>query len=398
MTDSQRLVATPAVPAHVLPHLIFDYDYVDDARLKPDPFVGVASLREDAPPIFYTPRNGGHWVVTTHRAAFDIGRNSDLFGNKSPGATFIPATIDPPHHKPYRAVLNKAFAPEKVKALSVQVRRIAIDLIDAIAPQKTCEFIGAVAEPLPIIVFMKLVGIPDHYFRDLRNWVVDLLNEADHNKRDESVSRILKVTEELIHARQQKPEDDLISSLVHTELDGRPLTFEELQSYCLMLVVAGLDTVVNSIGFTVRHLAMDQAMQQAMRDDPTRIPTLTEDLLRRYSTVSANRMVRQDAEYEGIQFRTGDRILMHYPVIGIDPDAYPEPEKIIEGRKEPSLAFGIGRHRCVGSHLARMELVVFLEEWLARIPRFRLDPKNPPHLHAGHVFGVEKMDLLWGAP
>jgi cytochrome P450 len=384
-----------AVPAHVPAHLVFDYDYITDERMQPNVLNGLLSLAREAPDIFFTPRNGGHWVALAHDAAFEFARNHEVFSNRLDGTTLIPISLDPPDHTTYRSVLLSVFAPQKVRELKDRIRALAVELITPVADKGACELVATVSEPLPVLIFMEIMGIPKKYLRELRDLVVAAMNEADHHRRDIHFDNIAKITDEVVRMRQQKREDDLISRLIDTPIDGRATTFEELRAYIIMLLTGGLDTVVNAISFMTRHLALDQQMQQDMRDKPGIIPDVLEDLLRRYALTVTLRVVRRDYEYMGVPFRAGDRLLIHYQGAAVDARAYPEPERIVVGRKEPAINFGVGRHRCIGSHLARLELETFFEEWLRRIPPFRLDPTQPVTMHAGHVMTVERMHIQW---
>jgi cytochrome P450 len=383
------------IPAHVAPELVFDYDFISDARLSPDPFAGTASLVIEAPPIFYTPRRGGHWVAASHEAAFEVARNSTVFSSKRDGFPLIPILFDPPEHTAYRAVLVRMFSPASVKKFRTQLRDLAIQLIDAVIPEGRCDFVAAVGEPLPVLMFMRLLGIPDQHLRVLRDMVVTSNAISDSAVRNKIFNDILLITRDLIEARRRQPEDDLITALIDTSVDGRPITFEEVQSYVLMLVVAGLDTVVNAISFAVWRLAADHALQSRFRNEPQNFASLLEDMLRRYSPVTPTRVVREDFSIGKAKFRRGDEVLVHYPSASADPSAYADPERIDETRREPALTFGVGPHRCVGSHLARLEIEIVLEEWLARAPAFSLDPQAEAAMHAAHVMSMTSLPLIW---
>jgi cytochrome P450 len=385
------------IPAHVPPHLIFDYDYIADERLQPDVLSGLLSLAREAPDIFFTPRNGGHWVALSHEAAFNFARNHEVFSNEIPGTQLIPISLDPPAHTLYRSVLLSVFAPQKVRELKDKIRALAANLISSVADQDGCELVGTISEPLPVLIFMEIMGIPSVHLRELRDLMVAAMNVADHHQRDIYFADIAKITDEVVRKRQQQRENDLISRLIDTPIDGRPTTFEELRAYILMLLSGGLDTVVNAISFMTRHLALDQKLQEDMRQSPETIPEVIEELLRRYALTVTLRVVREDFTYGQVHFKTGDRLLIHYQCAAIDGRAYPEPERIVVGRKEPAINFGVGRHRCIGSHLARLELEIFFDEWLRRIPTFHIDPDRPVRMHAGHVMAVEHMHLRWNS-
>ena len=383
------------VPAHVPPHLVLDFDYLTEPLPAPDFVSGLLSLAREAPGIFYTPRNGGHWVAIAHEAAFEFARNYDVFSNALDGQLLIPISLDPPEHKAHRSVLATVFAPQKVKALGESIRELAAELIQSIAGKGGCEFVSSVSEPLPVIIFMKIMGIPQVHLRVLRDLVEASMHESDHELRDVHFMKIAEITDEVVRERQKKRKDDLISQLIDTPIEGRALSFEELRAYIIMLLTGGLDTVVNAISLITRHLALDQELQANLRQNPEIIPEVLEELIRRYAITTTLRKVRKDYNYGEVPFRAGDMLLIHYQAAAVDPRAYPEPGRIVVGRKEPAISFGVGRHRCVGSHLARLELQIFIEEILSRIPTFRLVQDRPPTIRAGHVVSVENLHIRW---
>ena len=140
---------------------------------------------------------------------------------------------------------------------------------------------------------------------------------------------------------------------------------------------------------------MQLLIKPKARKRPSLPTDVLEDLLRRYALTVTLRVVRQNYDYGDVPFRAGDRLLIHYQGAAVDGRAYPEPERIVMGRKEPAINFGVGRHRCIGSHLARVELKVFFQEWLGRIPTFHVDTSQPIRMHAGHVMSVESMHIKW---
>jgi cytochrome P450 len=150
------------------------------------------------------------------------------------------------------------------------------------------------------------------------------------------------------------------------------------------------------MSFGIRHMAMNPDFQERLRKQPEMIPDAVEELLRRYTFTNPGRIVAKDYEYKGVQFKTGDRVLLLLPAGGLDPEKHPQPEVVDLDRKDKvHSAFNFGPHRCAGSNLARLELKVLYQEWLAKVPAFKLDEKNPPKLHAGHVMGVDSLPLKW---
>jgi cytochrome P450 len=171
-----------------------------------------------------------------------------------------------------------------------------------------------------------------------------------------------------------------------------------MEDYCTLLFVAGLDTVTNSIGFGLYHLASDIALQNRLRSQPDLIPDAVDELLRRYSIVQGLRYITADSVFHGVSLKAKDRVILNWPGAHLDNERWPDASKADVDRadKDAHITFGAGPHRCVGAHLARMELRFTYEEFLARIPEFRLDPENPPQFHGGLILGVDRLNLVWG--
>jgi cytochrome P450 len=201
---------------------------------------------------------------------------------------------------------------------------------------------------------------------------------------------------ELILVRQAAPRDDLISRLVASEVDGRPLAMDELVDYCLLLFIAGLDTVANSLSFGMDHLARDPILQERLRAGPERIADAVEEMLRRYGVVVVMRFITRDAIFGGVEIKAGERVMLLLPAGNLDPQVFAEPTSLdIERDANPHLSFNSGPHRCVGSHLARLELRIFYEEWFRRMPAVRHDSAGSPTARAGLTLGLNTLPIRW---
>jgi cytochrome P450 len=196
--------------------------------------------------------------------------------------------------------------------------------------------------------------------------------------------------------RKANPGEDLISRLWQANLDGEPTRLEDMENWGVLLFIAGLDTVMNGIGLGVRHLAVDTVLQERVRQDPSQSQDLTEELLRRYTFTVPVRITARDTEWHGAPVRKGDRVLMLLGGADLDTGRFAEPARTdIDREDKVHIAFGTGPHRCVGSHLARIELQILYEELLAGLPTFRLDPENPPKFHGGNVIGLDTLHIVW---
>lgn len=390
------------LPAHVPEAVVRDFDYFCQPELLTEPHSTISSLFAGLRPrIIFTPRNGGHWIIAGYRELFAAFRDTDTFSSTSmqiPAMAeepkLIPLNMDPPEHAIYRAPLAAAFRHERIATLEGQIRSLTRQLIDEIEADGAAEFVSAVAEPLPIYIFLGILGVPREKFRLFRRSVKEYL--ANPTDRSGTAAQLDQDIAELIEDKRTRPGDDLLSTLMSEKIGDHLLTFEDLMSYCRLLMLAGLDTVTNAMSFGMRRLATDAALQQELRQDRSRIPAAAEELLRRYAIANMGRIVVRDAELLGVQFRKGDRVLFMPAGAGLDPDVYPEPAQVqVERQRKTVPTFGFGRHHCVGSHLARLELKVLYEEWLDRIPSFVLQKGTTPRFHGGVVMGLEQLHLAW---
>ena len=416
MTDAATLEPPLAKPPHVADGAVYDFDMFRDPGLLADPHARIMELVRDAPPVFWTPRNGGHWMLAGHAAVFEASRDWDSFTSQqfSPEMLAamiaqmpkdmpripqtVPIGLDPPAHGIYRAPLNAVFSPKAIMAMKASIRELAAELIAEVRPRGTCEFMAAVAEPLPVQVFLKMLGLPIDRQEEYRRLVKENLAElgGPPGVAAMKIREIADVMRPTMLELRDNPGDDIISMLWQTEIDGKPTTIEDLENFGVLLFIAGLDTVMNGIGFGVRHLASDLALQDELRANPKLVPEAAEELLRRYTFTVPTRRVARDIDFHGVTMKANERAMLFLPAADLTPSEFPDPETFdLKRENKVHIAFGTGPHRCLGSHLARVELQVLYEELVAGLPRFRIDPAAPPTFHGGHVVGVDTLNLVW---
>ena len=415
---STSAALSPAVPKpdHIADSAVFDFDTFADPGIKIDAHGRALEVVRDAPGVFWTPRNGGHWILCSHKAVFEASRDPARFTNEfvpqeqiqqlraslPAGAPHIlqptPITLDPPQHAIYRTPLQGAFSPKAMNAIKNDIRTLATELIEAVKADGKCEFMSAVAEPLPVQVFLKLFGLPAERQRQYRDLVKEHMSATNFDPAATQVRlhRLVAVMHDTIMDRRDNPKDDIISMLWQANFAGKPATLNDMEDYCVVLFTAGLDTVMNGIGLGVRHLADHPELQAQLRADPKLVADATEELLRRYTFTLPPRKVAKDQVFEGVTMKKGEKVLLFLPGADLDPTEFTTPEEFDLARtNKVHIAFGAGPHRCLGSHLARIELQIVYETILALLPEFRIDPARPVTYHGGHVWGPEQLHLVW---
>lgn len=391
------------VPDHVSPEQVFDFDIFFDEELVRDAHSGYKRLHGAAPDIFFTPRNGGHWIVTRYDDQMQILRDVEHFSNReldipksnSPHV-MIPLNLDPPEHTRYRAVLMRYFGAAPIRNMEPHLKDWANRLIDRVIDQGSCDFLDKLGAAFPVSIFMELMGMPLDKFDEFRAIVLEYFSKTTLERRLELQETFMGIMQEIFEDRRRTPRDDMATGLVTAEVRGQKLTDEELQSMGFLLFIAGLDTVANALTFAFRHLANDADLQKRLAAEPGRIPDFVEESLRRYAVVNQTRIVKKDTVIKGAEFREGDMVCCPLTLAGMDERQNPDPEKFDidrEGRKH--ITFSYGPHVCIGNILARAEMRVFTEEWLKRVESFRIVPGTRLEWRGGGVMSLAELPIEW---
>jgi cytochrome P450 len=349
-------------------------------------------------------------LITRHEDVVWALRHPDLFSSGSDAIDIgnirplIPLQIDPPDHVKFRRLLDPLFAPREMEKLEAEVRTLVVELIDDFVDDGECEFNSAVAIPLPCTVFLRLMGLPledlDLFLR-FKDGIIRPVAATMADGRAmarETGQEIYAYFEAVIAQRRAQPENDLLSGFIAAEIDGERLTTEDILDISYLFLLAGLDTVTASLGCAVTYLAQHPDRQQALRDDPSRVPAAVEELLRWETPVpGVLRVATQDVDVAGSTIPAGQTVTCLLASANTDALEFPDPELIdFERAANRHLAFGAGLHRCLGSHLARLEMRVALDELHRRVPAYAIKPGETPVYTMG-IRGVEYLPLVWAS-
>jgi cytochrome P450 len=403
-------IAAKAPPTGIDPALVLDYDFYDDPLYKSAGGIPEAMvlLREKAPDAFWSTSLGGYWVIQGYEAIVDAAKRTDLFSSTKMGiperpedaqmTKSAPLNYDPPEHAALRTPLNAVFTPTQMYRRVGQIRDQAIALIENVAHLGKADFFDTVCERLPVLIFIDLMGLDRADFKTYRTIATAGISSTDMQERIEAGREARRLVAQCIRERRAEPRDDLITYITQLEVNGAPIDDELALSYCILLFFAGLDTVANAMAFCMRYLAMDQALQGRLRREPEKIPHAMEELLRRHAVAPVMRTVMKDERWRSFNLRKGDMVLLNYPAANIDERVFDHADRVdIDRERINHIAFGAGVHRCAGRHLARIEIVVLLEEVLKRIGTFRLDPDRPVTMRGGSVLSIGALPLVWDA-
>lgn len=386
-----------AFPDYVPPGLRCPWDHYRDPALVRDPIGCYDDLRSRYR-VFFSQLYDGFWVFTRYDDILRTLQNPELWSSmytSIPARTnqLLPINLDPPDHARYRRLLNLAFSPRSALALEAEMRAVTCELLDELDGSSEFDFIDAFAKPFPSAIFTSLLGLPVDEWRRLMDWNNEIIHTGDVTARQRATAEVTEYLAQLIGARRERRRGDLLSELLDAEIDGHRLSQDELLSFAVLLFMAGLDTVTAALGFIFAYLADHPGDRALIVAEPDLIPGAVEELLRLHSMVQTSRTATADCEIAGARVRQGDRVLLPLATAGRDPLAFPNVDRA-DFRRQPNrhLAFGAGPHRCLGSHLARVELRVALEEWHRRYPDYRPVP-GVRSAHGGGVAGLDSLRL-----
>ncbi|AQZ70445.1 cytochrome [[Actinomadura] parvosata subsp. kistnae] len=387
-----------------------DFSHVDPVWAA-DPYPIQDELRQRCP-IAHTERFGGVWLPTRYEDVAAIAYDTDRFSSRgiivsnvrpprelAPMGSVPPISSDPPFHHDARKLLLPAFTKSAVRKQEEATRAYCHELIDALEGRDVVDGAGEYAQHIPVRVIANLLGLPAEDGPLFRRFIETSLESVNKRpeERAEGFAALADYLLAQIREHVDQPRDDLITYLIDAELHGRKLDPDHVLGTIILLLIAGIDTTWSAIGASLWHLARTPRDRERLVAEPELLPTAMEELLRAYAPVTMARLVRQDMQWNGVEMKADDWVLLSFPAANRDPEHFERADEVVIDREvNRHAAFGLGIHRCVGSHLARMELRVALEVWLERVPVFSLADPAAVTWAASQVRGPRTLPLRIG--
>lgn len=393
----------PVAPAHVPPDLVIPFDQLNGPETSAFPPTAVVEAAKGRP-VFYSSFYGGFWVFTRYDQVREAFQSPGLFHQWAKGIPANPYTklykplyLDPPEHMAYRKVLTPLFSPRQMARLEGLVRQTAREQLARIAPVGRCEFVKDFAGVLSSTMFCGQLGLPIGEYPRFGRMADDLIFgpanvlrkggtvEDARAVRAKANREIDELVGALIPERRLHPGEDIVSLLLDGEVDGAPLPEEEIVNMTTLLFFAGTDSTRSAIAYAFIHLAQHPEHRDRLVADPTNSKAAAEELLRYNAFHNLAREVAHDAEFCGVQLKKGDVVVLSCSAANRDAAKFPDPETVDLDRANAHshLTYGAGVHRCIGSHLATLQLRVALEEVHKVIKDYRLDASAEPVRYVG---------------
>ncbi|MBT4833534.1 MAG: cytochrome P450 [Porticoccaceae bacterium] len=399
-------MSTETLPEHVPEHLVRDFNMYAPPGIEKDFHEAWARLlqEDDSCPLVWTQQNEGHWLPTRSSIIEEILTDYSRFSSRSiilpkshsADHGLLPTTIDPPEHHFYRKTLNHSMAPAAINAMGEDIRAIVTSLIDGFADRGECNFTQDFADILPIRVFLSMMDLPEKDIPQTKYWTDQLIRPDGTITFAEALQNLKDYIAPYVDQRMGADGTDMLSRMINTETNGRRLTREEAIKLSIQVFIAGVDTVVNLLGFVFLFLARNKPHRQQIITGQISVSDAVEEILRRFPLVTVAREVTEDMEFHGVQLKAGDMVAAPTPLAGMDNTFTPNAVAVEFGRKQGnSLTFGRGAHTCPGKNLARVELRIAIEEWLRRIPDFDVNEDAEVSFSSGIVGVVNQLNLRW---
>ncbi len=376
-------------------------------EFREDPFARFRQMRESGCPVAHSDHYDGFWAFADYSSVFDAARDDDLFrsypsvGVPASGMPFpiLPIESDPPQTSELREATLRQFSPGSAERARPIAREIATELIDAFIERGECDIVGELTTPLPARVILRLLEWDETRYHDWVSWVHSTVHDRSHDPDRAAAAGMAmfgEINKQLTERRAQGLGDDLFSDIIRGTLDGKPLDDIQITMYGFLMMLGGMDTTSGFTGNVLLRLTQDPHLRQALLNEPALIESGTDEFLRTCTpTLGLARTVSRDCEFHGQPLRDGDRAILMWAAANRDPDIFADPDHLdlhrANARKQ--MAFGVGIHRCLGSHFAKMMFQVMVAEVLERLPDFELAGQYERFEDAGEVYAVRKLPI-----
>ncbi len=385
-----------------------DWDWLDD-QWGENAIEIWNSVREECP-VAKTERYGRAFMPVSMAAVSQVAHDTENFSSiwvnvSRPDAKREPAppiTSDPPEHHGHRRLLLPAFSPKRIKPLEPELRDFCKSLIADLDGADAADAAEQYAQHIPVHGICVLTGIPEGDADMFRDWIYRTfqLGPKDNAAKKAVNDEMGEYIDAILHDRLANPADDMLTEIANAEIDGEEVDWKLKVGYIRLLIIAGIDTTWSAIGSGLWHFAQHPEEVErlvAVDNDDMLWQTATEEVLRYYAPVTMARKVIADTEVAGCPVHAGDQMLLTFPAANHDPEAFERSnEFILDRERNRHVAFGLGVHRCAGSNLARLELIVALQEWLRAFPNYSLDPSKRTTWANGQIRGPRKLPVLLG--
>jgi cytochrome P450 len=341
--------------------------------------------------------SGADDVLTCLQDAEVFSSRSVTPGDPDPAYLWIPEMLDGRRHTQWRQLLGSFFSPSAVDRLEPRMHEVINEILDGIAPAGRCDFVADVALRFPNTIFMEIMGLPVADAAQFQEWETAILHgtAGGPGQSMAAMQEVMAYFGALIQERRKQPRDDMLSAATAWRIEDQPIDDGDLLAFCLLMFMAGLDTVAMQLSYSMYHLAKTPADRVRLNQDPSLWPAAIEEFLRYYAFVSPGRKVTQPIEIGGCPIAAGEMVWLPLASANRDPAVFPDADQVMIDRPDNRhIAFGAGPHRCLGSHLARRELLVGLTAWHRRIPDYEFDPDIEIVEHGGQV-GLNNVPLVW---
>jgi cytochrome P450 len=395
------------IPDHVPRELVHPIGLTEGPEFLAAPHQFMAGLHDTHPPIFYSTSEQGNnaWMLTKYDDVCHVLTHPKIFSTQ--GATpfprdpndyfyMIPLEINPPEHRKYRALIDPMLTKAAVGDLQATIGRLANHLIDQFVATGACEFTTEFGRPLPVSVFLDLMGLPQQMRDTFVGWAMGLLHSQDRKIAQQCMGETVAYLRKVIEEKTATPDESLLSAIIHGKKDDAPLTRQDIFGFTFFLFIAGLDTVFATLNNAFLWLARNPDRRREISAHPDRIDRVVEELLRVFSVTFSGRTVTEDYQLGAVRLRKGERVTCILPAANYDPAVFENPKQVNFHRpRKPVLAFGGGVHSCMGAHLARLEMRLCITEFLRRIPDFQVAEGARIEYWPGGVVGPKTVPLSW---